>query len=77
MDAYGLIPLLTAVGFAVIGLWSGQPVFFFMAGSVLIISVAEILSPHRPNLARGAKWTGRIGMLLAIFYRLVVLLPTD
>lgn len=72
-----VISLLTAVGFALIGLWSGQPVFFFMAGSVLFISVAEVLRPHRPNLARGAKWIGRIGMLIAIFYILIFLLPAD
>jgi hypothetical protein len=77
VDEYGVISLLTAVGFVLIGLWSGQPVFFIMAGSILFISVAEVLGPRRPNLARGAKWVGRIGVLLAILYILIVLLPAD
>lgn len=47
-----VISLLTAVGFALIGLWSGQPVFFFMAGSVLFISVDEVSSPHQPDMRR-------------------------
>ncbi len=77
MDVYGVISLLTAVGFVLIGLWSRQPVYFFMAGSVLFIGVAEVLSPHRPKLARAAKWIGRIGVLMAILYILIVLLPAD
>lgn len=71
------ISFLTAVGFVLIGLWTEQPVYFFMAGSVLFISVAEVLSSRRPNLARTAKWVGRIGVLIAILYILIILLPGD
>lgn len=37
-----VISLLTAVGFMLIGLWTEQSVFFFMAGSVLLMSLAEV-----------------------------------
>ncbi len=71
------LSFLTAVGFVLIGVWSRQPVFFFMAGSILLIGVAEVLSPRRAVLSRGVKWTGRIGVLVAIFYILIILLPGD
>ena len=72
-----VMSLLTAVGFILIGLWLEQPVFFFMAGSILFIGVAEVLSSRLPNLARAAKWVGRIGVLIAILYILIALLPGE
>lgn len=72
-----VMSLLTALGFILIGLWMEQPVFFFMAGSVLFIGVADLLSSRLPNSARTAKWVGRIGVLIAILYILIVLLPGD
>lgn len=68
-----LSSLLTTVAFVLVGLWSGQAVFFFMALSVAIIGTAEILGNQRA--ANGMMWVGRVGMLLAILYILVFLLP--
>jgi uncharacterized membrane protein YiaA len=65
--------LLVTVAFFLIGLWSGQAVFFFMALSVVVIGIAEVLSHQRA--ANTMIWVGRGGMLLAIFYILVFLLP--
>ena len=48
-----------------------------MAGSMLFIGVAEVLSSRLPNLARAAKWVGRIGVLIAILYILIALLPGE
>lgn len=72
-----MISVLTAVGFLLMGLWTEQPVFFFMAGSILLMSVAEVLSLRCPSLAHGVKWVGQIGVLIAILYILIVLLPGD
>ena len=72
-----VMSLLTAVGFMLIGVWMKQPVFFFMAGSILFIGVAEVLSSRLPNLACTAKWVGRSGVLIAILDILVFLLPGD
>lgn len=66
---------LVVVSFLLIGLWSGQAVFFFMAVSVLVMGFAEILSVRRPGSARTIMWIGRAGMLAAILYVLVFLLP--
>lgn len=65
--------LLTTFAFFLIGLWSGQAVFFFMALSVAIIGTAELLGNRRA--ANGMLWVGRGGMLLAMLYILVFLLP--
>lgn len=70
-----LSSLLVTVAFFLIGLWSGQAVFFFMALSVVVIGVAEVLSHQRT--ANTMMWVGRGGMLLAIFYILVFLLPSE
>ena len=66
---------LVAIAFLLIGLWSGQAVFFFMAISVLVISLGEILNMRRPDSALTILWIGRACMLAAILYVLVFLLP--
>ena len=66
--------LLVAIAFLLIGLWSGQAVFFFMAISVLVISLGEVQNMRRPDSALTILWIGRVCMLAAILYILVFLL---
>jgi hypothetical protein len=77
VNGYLLKSLLTAFGFLLMGLWTEQPVSFLMALSALFISAAEVLTLRRPGLSRGAKWAGRIGVLIAILYLLLVPPPGD
>ncbi|HEX6709255.1 MAG TPA: hypothetical protein VF068_02900 [Rubrobacter sp.] len=60
-----------------IGLWSDQTVFFFMAIAVLVIGLAEVLGAHHHSLARTVTWVGRAAMLAAILYILIFLLPGE
>lgn len=69
------LSLLVAAAFLLTGLWSGQAVFFFMAISVLVIGLGEVLETRHHGLARAAIWVGRATMLAAILYILVFLLP--
>ena len=69
--------LLVAAAFLLIGLWSGQAVFFFMVISVLVIGLAELLSVRHQSLARTVMWVGRATMLAAILYILIFLLPDE
>ena len=69
--------VLVAAAFLLIGLWSEQTVFFFMAISVLVIGLAEVLSAHHHSLARTVTWVGRAAMLAAILYILIFLLPGE
>jgi hypothetical protein len=70
--------VLVAAAFLLIGLWSEQTVFFFMAISVLVIGLAEVLSAHHHHsLARTVTWVGRAAMLAAILYILIFLLPGE
>lgn len=69
--------VLVAAAFLLVGLWSDQAVFFFMAISVLVIGLAEVLSVRHHSLARTVTWVGRAAMLAAILYILIFLLPGE
>lgn len=71
------LAFLVAAAFLLIGLWSDQAVFFFMAVSVLIIGLAEVLSMRHFRLARTITWVGRAAMLAAILYIIIFLLPSE
>jgi len=68
------LAFLVATAFLLIGLWSDQAVFFFMAISVLVISLGEALSVRRYKWARTVTWAGRATMLAAILYIIIFLL---
>jgi hypothetical protein len=67
--------LLTAVAFVLVGLWSGQAVVLFMAASVALMGVGEVLETRRIPSARAVMWIGRLGLVVAILYVLIFLLP--
>lgn len=71
------LAFLVAAAFILVGLWSDQAVFFFMAVSVLVVGLAEVLSARYHNLAQTIVWVGRAAMLAAILYILIFLLPGE
>ena len=69
-----MLALLAATGLLLVGIWTSQPVFFFTAGSMVLIGVAEVMGVYNPSVARAAKWVGRFGVTITALYIVFLLL---
>lgn len=69
-----LISFAIAVVMLLIGVSTGQVVFAFMAGAMVLIGGGEALRHRRRKPSLFLMWTGRVGMVASLAYAVSTLL---